>query len=242
MDSTSTTRDKSVSWNNRTLDADVTTVNTTFVPYNNDFSDNGLLIINNSTNSDQQTILGNQVSADDGTADNHMTFFEGGENSGIFYNTDDSDVSNLIVNATAKRGMTATFDYNDSAQSFIVANDFGTIDMVESSVGAEWNSGENLVVTIVDQDLNKNSLIDEDMTLRTHNTTIPALRIGSPITLDDYSTLFMHTTAGAFVKANMNVTSFNSIATITEQQHPLLTLVLQLELDLMSRSPLLVLP
>ena len=61
--------------------------------------------------------------------------------------------------------------------------------MDESSVGDEWNSGENLVVTLADQDLNKNTLNDEDMTLRTHNTTIPALIIGSPITLDDYSTL-----------------------------------------------------
>ena len=89
-----------------------------------------------------------------------------------------------MLKLTAKRGTTATFDYNDSAQSFTVANDFGTLDMDESSVGDEWNSGENLVVTLADQDLNKNTLNDEDMTLRTHNTTIPAMIIGSPITLD----------------------------------------------------------
>ena len=59
----------------------------------------------------------------------------------------------------SKRGTTATFDYNDSAQSFIVSNDFGTIDMDESSVGVEWNSGETLAVTLVDQDLNKNTLM-----------------------------------------------------------------------------------
>jgi hypothetical protein len=39
----------------------------------------------------------------------------------------------------------------------VVANDFGTIDMDEASVGNEWNSGETLAVTLFDQDLNKNS-------------------------------------------------------------------------------------
>jgi hypothetical protein len=46
----------------------------------------------------------------------------------------------------AKRGTTATINYNDAAQSFIVANDFGVIDMDETSVGDEWNSGEELTV------------------------------------------------------------------------------------------------
>jgi len=31
------------------------------------------------------------------------------------------------------------------------------LDMDEASVGDEWNSGETLAVTIVDQDLNKNT-------------------------------------------------------------------------------------
>ena len=70
-----------------------------------------------------------------------------------------------MFNTSALRGTTATFNYNDSAQSFTVANDFGTLDMDESSVGDEWNSGENLVVTLADQDLNKNTLSDEDMTM-----------------------------------------------------------------------------
>ena len=39
----------------------------------------------------------------------------------------------------------------------MVANDFGVIDMDEISVGDEWNSGEALTVTLIDQDLNKNS-------------------------------------------------------------------------------------
>jgi hypothetical protein len=32
-----------------------------------------------------------------------MVFFEGGENSGIFYNTDDDDDASLVVDEYAKR-------------------------------------------------------------------------------------------------------------------------------------------
>ena len=70
--------------------------------------------------------------SDDATANYYLTFFEGADNSGVFYNTADDDDSNLIVNATAKRGTTGTIDYNDTPVSFLVANNFGTIDMDES--------------------------------------------------------------------------------------------------------------
>jgi len=119
-----------------------------------------------------------------------MVFFEGGENSGIFYNTDDDDDANLEVATGAARGFSATIDYNDSAQSYVVANDFGSIDMEEASVGDVWNSGEALTVTIIDQDLNKNTASDEDLSIA--NTTnvhlIPTLKIGSPLVVEEDST------------------------------------------------------
>jgi len=121
----------------------------------------------------------------------YLVFVEDADNTGTFSNVDDIDDSNLDVKTLAKRGTTATFDYNDSAQSFTVANDFGTIDMDESSVGGEWNSGEALTVTLVDQDLNKNTLKDEDMVLtNAYNSTIPSLQIGSPISLSNDSCMW----------------------------------------------------
>ena len=105
------------------------------------------------------------VTADDpagasSAADKYLVFFEG-EPTALVYstNTDDSDDSNLIleVNSSAKRGTTGTIDYNDTPVSFVVSNDFGTLDMDEASVGDEWNSGESLAITLVDQDLNKNT-------------------------------------------------------------------------------------
>jgi len=152
--------------------------------WSNNFSDNGVLKINYNTSGALTAALVNEATLDDDNADNYLVFLEDADNSGVFSNVDDADDSNLDVNALAKRGTSATFEYNDSAQSYIVANDFGTIDMDETSVGVEWNSGEALTVTLVDQDLNKNTLSDEDITItNSYNSTIPSLLIGSPITL-----------------------------------------------------------
>ena len=136
--------------------------------YNNDFGDNGILKINNNTNSAANVVLNTtRTTADDigAPGGGFLLFWETSENSGVFVNTDNNDKSNVAVAEDAKRGTTATFDYNDSAQSFVVANDFGVIDMDETSVGGEWNSGETLAVTLYDQDLNKNTASDEDMTI-----------------------------------------------------------------------------
>jgi hypothetical protein len=62
--------------------------------------------------------------------------------------------------------------------------------MDEASVGDEWNSGEALAITLTDQDLNKNTWLDEDLTLgSTANSQhvgsdlIPSMQIGSPLSL-----------------------------------------------------------
>ena len=169
------------------------------------FGDNGVLKLNYDANGVGVNVLANDATLDDPTANYYLVFYEGADNSGVFYNTDDADDSNLIVLSTAKRGTTATIDYNDSPVSFIVTNDFGDLDMDEASVGDEWNSGETLAVTLIDQDLNKNTISDEDMTLTGHTNLIPSLQIGSPITLEDTST---------FEGATMTVGTFNKIATI----------------------------
>jgi len=131
----------------------------------------------------------------------------------MFSNYDDSDNSNIDVKRDALRGYTATFEYNDSAQSFVVANDFGVIDMDASSVGDVWNSGEELTVTLIDQDLNKNTLSDEDLTIQNTTTThlIPTLTIGSPVSLDSND-------AGNNIVTNS--TSYSKIAYYTNSSIP----------------------
>jgi hypothetical protein len=131
--------------------------------------------------------------------------YESADNSGVFGNGDDNTESSLQVSDTAKRGTTATIDYNDSAQSFLVANDFATLDMDESSLGDEWNSGETLTVTITDQDLNKNSGNSEDITVSASDL-VPSLQVGSPIMLNADTTVESDATT---------ILSFNNMATMT---------------------------
>ena len=180
--------------------------------FDNTFDDNGKLLINYDANSVSTDVFTNDVTLDDKTADKYLVFWETAENSGVFVNTDDDDDSNLDVNSSALRGTTATIDYNDSAQSFVVANDFGTIDMDESSVGDEWNSGEDLTVTLIDQDLNKNTASDEDLSVKTSTTAlpIPSLKIGSPL-------MMKASTGGTFHSAVSKITvdSFSNIARVT---------------------------
>ncbi len=185
------------------------------------FGDNGVLKINYNTNSAADSagvavpVFANDATLDDPTADQYLVFYEGADNSGVFYNTDDSDDSNLEVSATADRGTTGTIDYNDSAVTYLVANDFGDLDMDESSIGDEWNSGETLAVTLVDQDLNKNSWSDEDMALtNSFNSTIPSLQVGSPITLGSDS-LVGNTELDAVAHSGCNIGTFNKICTLT---------------------------
>jgi len=181
---------------------------TDWLEYDNYFGDNGKLIINNNTLSADAVVLTNDATLDDVTADNYMVFFEGAENSGVFFNTDDDSDSSLEISVSAKRGTTATFDYNDSSQSLLVSNSFGTIDMDESSVGDAWNSGEALTVTLIDEDMNLNTASNEDLLVNnaTLQTLVPSLQIGSPLTT------LASVNATSATSGGVNVTSYSKIA------------------------------
>jgi hypothetical protein len=174
--------------------------------YSNSFGDNGVLKIDFDATG-AGVIFEHDVTVDDAIANAYMVFVEDADNSGIFGNTDDLDNSNLDVTTTANRGTSATFEYNDVTQSYIVAHDFATIDMDESTIGVEWNSGETLAVILVDQDLNKNTLSDEDLTIASvYRDLVPSLTVGSPITLESTSTIDSTGT--------MSVGTFNKIGKI----------------------------
>jgi hypothetical protein len=140
----------------------------------NGFGDNGVLLITVNSN-------GTFDVTDDDTAatDLFLTFTETGANTGIFVNTDDNDDAGFDVLSTANRGTTMTFNYNDSPQSYLIANSTGNLDMDESSVGDEWNSGESMSVTLTDGDRNLNTASDE--TFAFSNTAIPTIVMGSPV-------------------------------------------------------------
>lgn len=134
----------------------------------------------------------------------YFIFTESGDSTGIFSNTDDNDESQIQVRSGALRGTTATLDYNESPQSFTVANYFGTVDMDSTSVGDEWNSGEALTVSITDNDFNTNTL--KKQTYALSSVIVPTMIIGSPLTLGADTTV-----AGAATTHD----DFSKIATLS---------------------------
>ena len=112
-----------------------------------------------------------------------VTLTEQGPNTGIFGTYDESDTSVLKITDNAKRGTSATIDYNESPVTVLVGFDFGTINIAPED--DEWNSGESIPIVITDADMNKNSRVDEDLTVDRHDVLVPALTTGDPFTLGE---------------------------------------------------------
>jgi len=147
------------------------------------FDDNGVLKIAIDPANVGTNVLAYDATADDTTADEYMVFTESGANTGVFTATDDGDDSLVGVSTTALGGTVATFDYNDSAESYVVTTYGGSIDMVESDAGDEWNSGEEISIILTDGDLNLNSAADDDQVVM-NSTKIPTFIVGTPLYMD----------------------------------------------------------
>jgi len=117
-----------------------------------------------------------------------MTFTELAPITGIFSNYDNSNQANLIITDNATRGTSAVVDYNETPQSIVVGFDYASIDI--QPIDDEWNSGEEIPITLVDGDANLNTRVDEDLDL--FNTVdvplIPSLATGDPFTLGENGT------------------------------------------------------
>ena len=116
-----------------------------------------------------------------------VTVTETQSNSGIFKNTDEGDIANIVVvDDDTPRQVSASIDYNLSEKSIFITNYFGSIEFGKDGVGDAWNSGEQISITLTDGDINRNSLVDEDLDLFDRNVPlIPSVRINNPVTLDD---------------------------------------------------------
>jgi len=116
-----------------------------------------------------------------------ITFEETLPNSGIFDNTNDSDVADLVITSVASiRGDTGVIEYNDQKTSVLVDYFGGSVLIDVASIDGDWSSGEPIDIIIVDEDVNTNTLLDNDFDVSDANyLTIPAITIGSPITLSD---------------------------------------------------------
>ncbi|ABX13443.1 hypothetical protein [Nitrosopumilus maritimus] len=223
-----------------TLDVDAQSSGTPVVTIQ-DNGDSILTQLNASSNTNANNASAFGISTETaklGTGSIPVTITEQGPNSGVFGTYDESDKSVLKITDNAKRGTSASLDYNETPQTILVGFSFASIDI--QPVTDEWTSGQEIPVVIVDADQNKNSRADEDLDLNNPDVTlIPALRTGDPFTIDEGGTPSLiftngtngddsifdtgainNTSAGQVgnFTLNINVTRFSSATNITSTE------------------------
>ena len=102
---------------------------------------------------------------------------ETGSNTGVFESSDGDDLSEISVNEEASDGETFTIEYADNSQQIIV-NEFSPI-LALITDGA-WSAGQTITVRLSSEDLNLNTLVDDDMTPGSDD--LPVMTFGTPTT------------------------------------------------------------
>jgi hypothetical protein len=131
--------------------------------------------------------------AEEPASNQAMTMVETGANTGTFVNWDDAMKTNLTISLQALRGTSSTIDYDGSPQTILHMPAFGSVEFDTSSIGSDWNSGEIVGVTIDDADMNYDARQEDALIVRSNTTVVPAIKVGSPITLANVETIHIGT-------------------------------------------------
>ena len=106
-----------------------------------------------------------------------VKFTEDGPNESTFTNTAD-DRPNLKTAANTPRGRSFSVEYGNIATS---GTEYSTADIVIDA-GGQWNSGQEIGITLTERDANTNSLdrrrLSDISKIRT--SIIPTIRVGNP--------------------------------------------------------------
>ena len=105
-----------------------------------------------------------------------VTLTETGANTGVFESQNDNDSSNIVVTGDVNDDFTIAYA-DDDVQVFIEDFD-STLELIADGT---WDSGETATVRLTDENLNLNTLIDDDLTKDSAN--LPVMRFGTPMTL-----------------------------------------------------------
>ena len=108
-----------------------------------------------------------------------VKFTESGSNDSLFTNTNDADEPNLRTSAEAQRGLSFSVEYDNTSTSGI---GYSTTNIVIDA-GDEWNSGQEISITLTDADANTNSLTEDDFTVTNADQNLPIIEFGAPFTL-----------------------------------------------------------
>ena len=136
-----------------------------------DGNSNGVLEISGSN--DNMAIFENQTTK-------AVVIDETGSNTGVFESQSDDD-SEISVHEDANDGDTFTIAYADDDQQVIVDSFDSTLELVADGT---WNSGDTLTVRLTNENLNINTLADDDMKIT--DSVLPTMTLGTPITIADF--------------------------------------------------------
>ena len=107
-----------------------------------------------------------------------MKFTETDSNESTFNNAP-SDESSMKTTDGAQRGLSFSVTYDSTATSGI---GYSTTDIVIDA-GDEWNSGQEIGITLTDSDANTNSLAANDLSVANPDQMLPIIEFGEPFTL-----------------------------------------------------------
>ena len=107
-----------------------------------------------------------------------VKFTEDDSNESTFSNSPD-DASNLKTQSDAQRGVSFSIEYDNTTTSGV---EYSTTNIVIDA-GDEWNSGEEIGITLTDSDANTNSLDANDLLVANAGQMLPIIEFGAPFTL-----------------------------------------------------------
>ena len=109
-------------------------------------------------------------------ADGSVTLTETGSNTGVFESQNDDDLSGIMV--TGDENDDFTIAYADSDVQVFIESFDSTLEVIADGT---WDSGESLTVRLTNENLNLNTLMDDNFAI--DDDDLPVLIQGDPITL-----------------------------------------------------------
>ena len=109
-----------------------------------------------------------------------VTLTETGSNTGVFESQNSDDGSNIAAAGDVNDDFTIAYA-DDDVQVFIEEFD-STLELIADGT---WDSGETATVRLTDENLNLNTLLDDDLTKDSAN--LPVMSFGDPKTLRDFT-------------------------------------------------------
>ena len=121
--------------------------------------------------------IANVTNTDTNTDVEYVILTETGTNTGVFESQNDDDSSNIKV--TGIENDDFTIAYADSDVQVFIEDFDSTLELIADGT---WNSGETATVRLSDENLDTNTLTDQNMEI---DDELPVLILGEPITLRD---------------------------------------------------------